>query len=196
VETALTLVGFGKSTAMPTTTDQLSGFLRKGENDTIACTEVPFHATRPEILDERSLCFDTEAEPGACERDSVSGARDTNIGACGKYGIYTAVFHELTYIESVTGPLDGTVTTPPKAAADGGAAAPPATVAPGGGTTPPSSSSAGPDAESDASTPGASNGCTISTSGTRPPLGNAGLLGLVLGCVAVLRSRGRASRAK
>jgi MYXO-CTERM domain-containing protein len=118
--TTLVLVGFGKAVRQPSVEEELSGILRAGENTTIACSTVPFDASRPEIRDDRSLCLDAENAPGTCERDSggpayirvgsdlevagiTSGSRDSALGACGKYAIYAAVSQELSFIDSVIG---------------------------------------------------------------------------------------------
>ena len=113
--TDLTLVGFGRATAMPMVESELSGILRMGENRSIPCADVPFDDSRPQITNEFALCVDTERAPGSCARDSggpalvregsgyalagvVSGSRNTNLGACGEFGIYAQVAKNQAFI--------------------------------------------------------------------------------------------------
>jgi secreted trypsin-like serine protease len=205
--TTLSLVGFGRATATPTSADQLSGILRAGENTTIACSSVPFDATRPSILDERSLCFDAESDPGSCERDSggpayvgsgatlevagvVSGARDTNVGACGKYSIFAAVSRELAFIDSVAGTKPRSTGPSETAAGDAGVDGASNGGAAGGGSKPGvSKAGAAADADPGAEPAKSGSGCDVGPTRSRGP---TSLLFVFLATTLVRYARRRA----
>jgi hypothetical protein len=119
--TELMLVGFGRAVAMPQDESELSGILRAGSNVTMACDEVPFDDQRPAIEDRYALCVDSANGPGSCSRDSggpayqasgsgyavagvVSGGRNSALGACGQYSVFTGVPQNLAFLDRY---LDG-----------------------------------------------------------------------------------------
>jgi hypothetical protein len=118
---SLALVGFGREATNATHTNQLSGFLRAGTNKTIDCSSVP---ETPTIDPERALCFDTDTKAGPCQRDSggpayatvsgklvvvgiTSGSRNSNVSACGQYGVYASLKGEAAFIKSTLPALSG-----------------------------------------------------------------------------------------
>ena len=113
-------MGFGRAVAMPAVEEELSGILRYGENESIDCTEVPFDQGQPEIRNAASLCADSKNGAGLCPRDSggpalvrsgsgweiagvISGVRNSNIGVCGEYAIFTGVPQNLAFLDMYLG---------------------------------------------------------------------------------------------
>lgn len=195
VGASLQLVGYGKAVEKATSADELSGILRAGENETISCASVPSDASRPKIQDERSLCFETEDAPGPCQRDSggpayievdgalqvagvVSGGRDTAIGACGRFAVYSAVNAELAFLEQFLGApgADGAGAPsdlPPGQAAD-------ATQTPAGGAAVGAADTPAPAADE-------KGGCSVGRVGARS--GPASALAMVVAALAFVRGR-------